>query len=186
MSLDAELTDARTKLEKCLAQLQHEFKGIRTGRATTAVVENVIVEAYGSRMPLNQMAGITISDASTILIKPYDQTQLKAVEKAIGEANLGLTPSSDGKQLRLNVPPLSGDRRKQLAGQAKEVCEKAKVAMRNVRRDALKHIETKGKELKLSEDLVKKTSEKVTDLLKQVEAKSEQALKAKTDEILNG
>jgi ribosome recycling factor len=184
MSIDADLAEAKTKFDKCLAQLAHEFKGIRTGRATTAIVENIQVEAYGNRMPLPQVAGITVPDASTIMIKPWDASVIRHIEKAISEANLGLTPQSDGKIIRLSLPPLAQERRKQLAEQAKDACEKAKVSMRNVRRDAIKHIETKGKELKLPEDAVKKTVEKVGDLLKQSEAKAEAELKSKQTDIL--
>ena len=184
MSLDAELADIKAKLEKSHAQLLHEFKGIRTGRATTAIVDNVQVDAYGSRMPLPQCASVSVPDATTILIKPWDKTLLKHIEKGLQEADLGMTPQSDGSVIRMNLPALSTERRKQLAGQAKEAAEKAKVSMRNVRRDGIKHIETKGKDLKLPEDLVKKSVEQVGTLLKDAEAKVEKILKEKSDEIL--
>lgn len=184
MTIETDLADAKTKFDKCLAQLAHEFKGIRTGRATTAIVENIQVEAYGNRVPLPQVAGITIPDASTIIVKPWDTSVLKAIEKAIGEANIGLTPQSDGKIIRMSMPPLSQERRKQLAGQAKDVCEKCKVSMRNVRRDAIKHIETMGKDANLPEDQVKKAVEKIGELLKQTEAKAESELKSKQTDIL--
>ena len=184
MSLDAELNDIKAKLEKSHAQMLHEFKGIRTGRATTAIVDNVQVEAYDSRMPLPQCASVSVPDASTILIKPWDKALLKPIERALQEAALGMNPNSDGSVIRMNLPPLSTERRKQLAGQAKEAAEKAKVSMRNVRRDGIKHIETKGKDMKLPEDLVKKSVEKVGELLKESELKLEKVLKEKTDEIL--
>jgi ribosome recycling factor len=184
MSYDAELADLKAKLEKALAQQQHEYRGIRTGRATTAIVDNVRVTAYGSEMPLSSVANVSVPEATTILIKPWDKAMVKFIEKAITEANIGLTPMSDGAVIRLTLPPLSGDRRKQLAAQAKDVCEKTKVALRNVRRDGIKSIETKGKAAKLPEDLTKKTVEKVGDMLKDFEAKAEKALKEKTDEIL--
>ena len=184
MSLEAELTDIKGKLDKSYAQMLHEFKGIRTGRATTAIVDSVQVEAYGSRMPLPQCASVSVPDASTILIKPWDKTLLKAIERALQEADLGMNPNSDGTAIRMNLPPLSTERRKQLAGQAKEAAEKAKVSMRNVRRDGIKHAETKGKDLKLPEDLIKKTVEKIGDLLKEAEQKAEKTLKEKSDEIM--
>ena len=184
MSLDAELNDIKSKLEKSLAQMLHEFKGIRTGRATTAIVDSVQVEAYGSRMPLPQCASVSVPDASTIVIKPWDKTLLKAIERALQEADLGMNPNSDGAVIRMNLPALSTERRKQLAAQAKEAAEKAKVSMRNVRRDGIKHVETKGKDLKLPEDLVKKSAEKVGELLKEAEQKVEKILKEKSDEIL--
>lgn len=184
MSLDAELTDIKSKFDKSFAQLIHEFKGIRTGRATTAIVENVQVEAYGSRMPLPQCASVSVPDATTIVIKPWDKTVLKAIERALSEADLGMTPQSDGSAIRMNLPPLSTERRKQLAAMAKESAERAKVSMRNVRRDGIKHVETKGKDAKMPEDLVKKTVEKVGEMLKEAEAKIEKTLKEKADEIL--
>jgi ribosome recycling factor len=184
MAIEADLADAKTKFDKCLAQLQHEFKGIRTGRASTSMIEHVQVELYGQRMPLTQVAGISVPDSTQLMVKPWDASALKHIERALSEADLGMTPMSDGKVIRLNLPPLSGDRRKQLAGQAKEVCEKAKVAMRNVRRDAIKHIETKGKAEKAPEDLIKKTVAKVDEQLKAHEAKAEAELKAKTEDIL--
>ena len=184
MSLETEIADIKSKLEKSFAQLQHEFKGIRTGRATTAIVESVQVEAYGSRMPLPQCASVSVPDATTILIKPWDKALLKPLERALGEADLGMTPQSDGQVIRMNLPPLSTDRRKQLVSQAKDAAERAKVSMRNVRRDGIKHVETKGKDLKLPEDLVKKNVAEVDKLLKDAEGRIEKELKAKSDDIM--
>lgn len=184
MSLDAELTDIKSKFEKSLAQLTHEFKGIRTGRATTAIVDNVQVEAYGARMPLPQCASVSVPDATTIVIKPWDKTLLKFIERALSEADLGMTPQSDGIVIRMNLPPLSTERRKQLAGQAKEAAERAKVSLRNVRRDGIKHVETKGKDAKMPEDLIKKTVEKVGELLKEAEVKIDKSLREKSDDIM--
>jgi ribosome recycling factor len=184
MSLDAELADIKSKFDKSFAQLNHEFMGIRTGRATTAIVENVQVEAYGSRMPLPQCASVSVPDATTILIKPWDKTLLKFLERALSEADLGMTPQSDGLVIRMNLPPLSTERRKQLATQAKEAAERAKVSMRNVRRDGIKHVETKGKDAKMPEDLIKKTVEKVGEMLKEAEAKIEKSLREKTEAIM--
>ena len=183
--LDTELNDAKAKLEKSLGQLVHDFKAIRTGRATTAIVDHVQIEAYGSIMPLSQVASVTVPEASCLLIKPWDKSMLKHIERGLTEANLGMTPQSDGSVIRLNLPPLSTERRKQLVGQAKEATEKAKVAMRNVRRDSIKIIETKGKADKLPEDVVKKSSEKVGDFLKDFESKAEKMFKEKSDDIMN-
>jgi ribosome recycling factor len=185
MSLDADINDCKAKLEKALAALAHEFKHFRTGRASVAMIEHVQVEAYGSHMPIMQCGSVTIPESTQILIKPYDKSILKAIEKALSDANLGMTPQNDGVCIRLSVPPLSTERRQQMAGQAKEATEKTKVSMRNIRRDAIKTAETKGKDQKMSEDLIKKSSEKITDLLKQYEAKAEHALKDKTAEIMN-
>lgn len=184
MSLETELADIKSKLEKSFAQLQHEFKGIRTGRASTSIVESVQVEAYGTRMPLPQCASVSVPDATTILIKPWDKAMLKPLERALSEAALGMTPQSDGQVIRMNLPPLSTERRKQLVAQAKDAVERAKVSMRNVRRDGIKHVETKGKDLKVPEDTLKKTVKSVDDLLKDSEARLEKEFKSKSDDIM--
>jgi ribosome recycling factor len=184
MSFDTEINDAKAKLEKALAALKTGFDRIRTGRASPAMIEHVHVEVYGAVTPLNQCASITVPEPTQLLVKPWDRGVVKAIEKALSEANLGMTPSSDGQVIRLNLPPLSQERRKQLAAQAKEECEKGKVGMRSIRRDAIKAVETKGKEAKVSEDVIKKSKEKIDALLKDIEAKAEAALKAKTDDIM--
>jgi ribosome recycling factor len=184
MSFDAELTDLKAKFDKTVKALVHDFGHIRTGRASVAMVEHVRVDAYGAITPLPQVAGISVPEPAQILIKPWDRSLIKAIEKALAEAQLGMMPISDGMIIRLNVPPLSGERRKQLAGQAKEACEKCKVAMRTIRRDGIKGIEAKGKELKVSEDLVKKATAKVDEQLKACEAQAEKLLKEKSDDIL--
>lgn len=181
---DADLAETKTKLDKAVASLGNAFSHIRTGRASPAMVEHLQVEAYGSMMPLNQCAAISVPEATQLAIKPWDKTLVKAIEKAIVASNLGMAPSSDGQTIRLQLPQLSQERRKQLAGQAKDECEKSKVAMRSIRRDAIKHIETKGKEQKASEDVVKKSKEKVDALLKEHEAKAEKNLAEKTRDIL--
>ncbi len=184
MAFEAELADAKSKLEKALAALANDFKHLRTGQATPALIEHVQVEAYGSRMPIVQVASITVPEPAMLLVKPFDKSTIKAIEKALSEAQLGMTPQSDGSVIRLSLPPLSTERRKQLSAQAKEETEKHKVAMRGNRRDAIKDIETKAKAQKVSEDVVKKTTEKITELLKQYEAKAEAALKDKVESIM--
>lgn len=183
---DADIADAKGKLDKALAALTNAFAHIRTGRASPAMIEHLQVEAYGAMMPLNQCAAISVPEATQLAVKPWDKTLVKAIEKAIGGANIGLTPSSDGQTIRLQLPPLSQERRKQLAGQAKDECEKTKVAMRSIRRDAIKHIETKGKEQKASEDLVKKSKEKIDAMLKDHEQQAEKRLAEKQKDILEG
>jgi ribosome recycling factor len=184
MSFEAELADAKNKMEKALGALTNDFKHIRTGRAAVSMIEHVQVEAYGAFMPIMQCAGVSVPEPAQLLIKPWDKGLIKAIEKALNDAQLGMAPQSDGSVIRLNVPPLSTERRTQLAGQAKEACEKCKVSMRNTRRDAIKAVETKGKADKLPEDVVKKTSEKISELLKQHEAKAETSLKDKTEDIM--
>ncbi len=184
MSFDAEISECKARLEKALASLSHDFKHIRTGRASAAMIEHVQVDAYGSRMPIAQCGSITVPEPAQIMIKPWDKGLLKAIEKGITEANLGIMPQNDGSVIRLMIPPLSSERRKQLAASAKESTEKCKVSMRNLRRDEIKSIENKGKAEKLPEDATKKACEKISDLLKQYEGKAESMLKDKTDDIL--
>jgi len=184
MAFDAELADAKNKMEKALGALSHDFKHIRTGRATTGMIEHIQVEAYGSVTPLPQLAGLSVPEPTQIVIKPWDKSLIKAIEKALSEAQLGMMPQSDGTVIRLNLPSLSTERRHQLAAQAKEACEKCKVSMRNGRRDLIKAIETKGKAEKAPEDQIKKSAEKVSELLKASEAKAEVYLKEKTEDIM--
>jgi ribosome recycling factor len=183
MSFDADLTDCKNRFEKALTALVNDFKHLRTGRASVAMIEHVQVSAYDSILPITQCASISVPEPTQLLIKPWDKGLLKAIEKALSEAQLGMTPNSDGIVIRLIVPPLSGERRQQMAVQGKESCEKCKVSLRNLRRDAIKAVEAKGKAEKASEDLVKKTDEKITELLKQYEAKAETALKNKIADI---
>jgi ribosome recycling factor len=184
MSFEAEINECKARFDKALSSLAHDFKHIRTGRASVAMIEHVHVDAYGSRMPIAQCAALTVPEPAQIMVKPWDKTLLKAIEKALTEAQLGIMPQNDGAVIRLQVPPLSSERRKQLAAQAKEATEKCKVSMRNLRRDEIKAIETKGKNDKLPEDMTKKGCEKISEMLKQYEAKAETALKDKTEDIL--
>ncbi|GDY13727.1 ribosome-recycling factor [Planctomycetota bacterium] len=181
---ESEIADTKAKFEKALTALGNDFKQIRAGQAQPSMLDRIQVEAYGSMMPLAQCASVSVPEPATLVIKPWDKGMLKAIEKALVEANLGMMPQNDGVVVRLNLPPLSTERRKELAGQTKEIAEKHKVAMRNLRRDAIKDIEIKAKAQKAPEDVAKKTSEKITDLLKQYEAKAEAAQKEKADSIL--
>jgi ribosome recycling factor len=184
MSFEAEIAECKVRFEKALGALAHDFKHIRTGRASVAMIEHVQVEAYGSRMPISQCGAITVPEPAQIMIKPWDKGLLKAIEKGLLEAQLGMMPQNDGVVIRLMIPPLSSERRKQLAASAKEATEKCKVSMRNLRRDEIKTIESKGKAEKSPEDAIKKACEKISEMLKQYEAKTESSLKDKTEDIL--
>jgi ribosome recycling factor len=183
---DADIADAKGKFDKALIALANQFGHIRTGRASPAMIEHLQVEAYGSMMPLNQCAAITVPEPTQLAIKPWDKGMVKAIEKSIVASNLGMAPNSDGQTIRLQLPALSQERRKQLVGQAKDEAEKTKVAMRNIRRDAIKHLETKGKEQKASEDLIKKSKEKIDAMLKDHEQQVEKKLAEKSKDILEG
>lgn len=183
MSIEEIIFESEEKFEKAVTALEHDFRRIRTGRATVAMIEHVHVEAYGASMPILQVASISVPEPTQLLIKPYDKGAIREIERGLINADLGMAPQNDGEVLRLNVPPLSTERRQQLIAQAKEYAEKSKVALRNIRRDTIKHVEQFGKEEKLPEDEVKKSAESVTDTMKQYEAKVEKLLSEKTVDL---
>ena len=170
--------------EKSLNALRNEFQRIRTGRAAPQMLDHIHVEAYGATVPLRQLAQISAPEPSQLVLKPFDKNSIRDIEKAITIADMGVNPQNDGTVIRINIPALSQERRKQLATQAKEACEKCKVGMRNARRDSIKHIETQGKDERISEDLIKQASEAITELLKEYEVKAETTLSEKTKDIL--
>lgn len=178
--------DAEQHMHKSLEHLKTELRGIRTGRASTALVDFLKVSYYGSMTDLKNIASISIPEATQILIKPFDAGAIGDIRKAIETSDLGLNPISDGKQIRINIPALSGDRRKQLAGHAKKVGEDTKVAMRNVRRDANKHAEQIAKQPgdHISEDAMEELKEHIQNLLKKHEADVDKAVADKTKEIM--
>ncbi len=184
MPVDDILLEAQDKMEKALEVLVGELKGIRTGRATPGLVENVRVEYYGSPTPLKQIAGISAPDPRLLIIKPFDPSSLANIEKAIQKSDLGLNPASDGKLIRIAVPPLSEERRKQLSKQAKETSEKAKLAIRNVRRDAIKQSEDEEKEGALSEDQKFRLKDEIQKLTDEHEKKVADIVEKKSKEIM--
>src|SRR5438105_2798923 len=186
MPVDDVLLDCEEHMEKAVDHLQHELRGIRTGRASPALVEHIRVEYYGSQTDLRSIAAISVPEATQILIKPFSPQDIRAIEKAISDSKLGLTPHSDGKQLRLMLPALSQERRLQLAGQCKGFAEAAKVAIRNARRDANKILETEEKGGVISEDEAKGGKEQVQELTKQYETKVDELIDKKKNEILQG
>jgi ribosome recycling factor len=183
MAIDDILLEVEEKMEGAVEYLRKEFRGIRTGRASAGLVDHIKVEYYGSPTDLRQLASISTPDAALIIIKPFDPSGIKDIERAIQAANIGITPNSDGKVIRLAVPSLSTERRNQIAGQLKKMAEASRVSIRNARRDANKHIELQQKENALSEDDANGGKESVNDLTKQYEAKVDEVLNSKTIEI---
>src|SRR5688500_9133324 len=171
MPVDDVLMDCEMHMEKAIEHLQHELRTIRTGRATPALVEHVSVMYYEQPTPLKSIASISVPEATQILIKPFAPGDLKAIERAINDSKLWLTPHSDGKTLRLILPPLSQERRLQLATQCKQHAEAAKVSIRNARRDANKVIDTEQKGGVLTEDDANGAKEQIQELTKQYETK---------------
>jgi ribosome recycling factor len=184
MSSDEILFDAEERMEKALSVLQGQLRGLRTGRATPALVDQLKVEYYGSPTPLKTLAQINCPDPQSIVIRPFDQSCLKDIEKAIRSSNLGMAPTNDGKMLRLSVPSMSGDQRKKMVAEIKKTSEDAKVACRNIRRDANKHFEQAEKNKEMTEDDRDSGKEKVQELLKTFEAKVEEVADKKSKEIM--
>jgi ribosome recycling factor len=175
--------DSTAAMDKALHHVQDMLKGVRTGRASTALVDHIKVDYYGSPTPLNQLASISIPEPRQIVIKPFDASVIGEVSKAILKSDLGITPQSDGKMLRLQMPALSGEQRLKYAAKVKEMCEEARVAMRNVRRDQNKHADVENKGGGLTDDEHKKTHERVQEVLKDFEKKLDAIQAAKTKEI---
>ena len=183
MPLDEVAFQAEEKMEKAVAFLAAEFRSVRTGRATTGLVEHIKVEYYGSGTPLQQLAALSAPDANLIVIKPFDPSSIKDIERALSASELGITPQSDNRVIRLVVPPLSGERRKQLANQVKQMSEEARVSIRNVRRDANKHIDQEQKNKTATEDEAQREKDEIQELTKKYEEKVGELLKAKLAEI---
>lgn len=184
MPADDILFDAEEHMEKALEHLRHELRAIRTGRATPALVEHVMVEYYGTPTPLKSIASINVPEAMQILIRPFSPGDVKAIERAINDSKLALTPHSDGKQIRLQLPPMSQETRLKMAGQCKGIAETAKVAIRNARRDANKLAETEEKGKVMTEDEAEKAKEQIQELTKQFEAKVDDLVEHKRKEIM--
>jgi ribosome recycling factor len=184
MPADDIVLEADDKMDKAVGVLSDEYRGLRTGRATPALVDHLSVEYYGAPTPIKQLASISCPDARLIVIKPYDAGAMEGIEKAIQKSNLGINPQSDGKVIRLAVPPLSEERRKQYARMAKDSAEKAKVAIRNIRRDAMKAAEAEEKEGGMTEDELTRFKTEMQKSTDDHEKKVEELLDKKTKEIM--
>jgi ribosome recycling factor len=178
------INEYKNIMEKAFDFLHSEFKAVRTGRASTGLVENIKVDYYGTPTPLKQIAALSAPGASMIAIKPFDVASIKEIEKAIRNSDLSIAPVSDGKIVRLNVPPLSGERRRQLTAQVKQLGEQAKVGIRNIRRDANKTLDSLEKAKTIAEDDRDKGKKIIDDLTKEFTNKIDAAVKTKSDEIM--
>jgi ribosome recycling factor len=178
------LSDTESKMKKAVEVLQDEFKTIRSGRASTGLVENIKADFYGTPTPLKQMATLAVPQADMIVIKPFDPASTKEIEKAIKASDLSIAPIVDGKIIRLNIPTLSGERRKQLVQQAKQSGEQAKVTIRNIRRDANKHLEKQEKDKLITEDDLDKGKKQIDDVTRQYVDKVDELVKSKSNEIM--
>jgi ribosome recycling factor len=184
MTSDEILLDCEERLEKAVNVFRDELRGLRTGRATPALVDSLRVEYYGSPTPLKQVAQISCPEPTQIVIRPFEATLLKEIEKTIRSSDLGMAPNNDGKIIRLTVPAMSGDQRTKMAARIKKSAEDAKVACRNIRRDANKNYDTAEKAKEMTEDERDKGKEEVQSLLKQYEDKITEMADKKTKEIM--
>ena len=184
MTRDDVLMDTEERMEKAVGNLQHQLQGIRTGRATSGLVDSIKADYYGSPTPIKQLASVTVQDGQQIVIRPFDGGAIGAIMKAIQTSDVGLSPNSDGRLIRLNVPPLSTERRKQLVARVKEVAEEARVAIRNIRRDGNKHADQLEKDKVLTEDDRDVLKEEIQDLTKTYEGKVNTLAAAKDKEVM--
>ncbi len=178
------ISETKTKMQKALEVLQGELKGFRGGRATPALVDHIRVEYYGSPTPLKSLATVSAPEADMLVIKPFDPASLKEIEKAIKSSDLSIAPVIEGKFIRLNIPPLSGERRKQLVQQAKQSGEQAKVSIRNIRRDANKVLDKQEKDGDITEDDRDLAKKQIDDITKEFTDKIDSNVAHKSDEIM--
>jgi ribosome recycling factor len=184
MSVKETVSDTESKMAKALEILHDDLKAVRSGRASTGLVENIKAEFYGTLTPLKQMATLATPQADMIVIKPFDPASVKEIEKAIKNSDLSIAPIIDGKIIRLNIPALSEERRKQLVQQAKQTGEQTKVSIRNIRRDEIKNLEKKEKDKLITEDDLEKGKKQIDDITKKYTDKVDELVQHKSDEIL--
>jgi ribosome recycling factor len=184
MTIDEILLEAEDKMIKTEHVVQHEFTGVRTGKASAALVENIMVDAYGAQMRLRELAGITTPEPRVLVIQPWDASMLHPIEKAIQKSNLGLNPSIDRKILRIVFPELSQERRLEFTKIVKKMAEDGRVAIRHVRREAIEHLKKEGKAGGVTEDEVEHAEKEVQKLHDQYIARIDEHLTHKEKEIL--
>ncbi len=184
MESDEILLDVEDRMEKAVAKLKQNLTGIRTGRANPGLVDSVKVELYGAEVPLKQAGTIACPEPNQIVIRPFDASTLKDIEKAIIASDLGYTPNNDGRVVRINIPPLSTQVRQKMVTRIKELCEDAKIAIRNVRRDGNKTTEQSEKNKIFSEDVRDETKEEIQRLTKKYEDEANELAKNREKDVL--
>ncbi|MFN0196625.1 MAG: ribosome recycling factor [Planctomycetaceae bacterium] len=185
MNADEILLDAEERMEKAVSNFHHQLQGLRTGRATAGLVDSIKVDYYGSPTPLKQVAAISVPEPQQIVVRPFDASIINAIAKAIQSSDVGLSPNSDGRLIRLNIPPLSTERRKQLVSRLKELAEEARVAIRNIRRDANKHVDQAEKDKTMTEDVRDSVKEQIQDLTKTYEGKVNDQASHKEKDVMD-
>jgi len=182
--IDDVLADANRRMDKTVENTRHEFTTIRTGRASAALLDRLQVSAYGTKMPINQLATIGVPEPRLLTITPFDKSTIKVIEKAILESDLGLTPANDGSLIRLPIPQLTEERRKELVKQVRHLAEEGRVSARNVRRDALHHLKDAEKNGETGADDVHRAEDRLQKVTDEHVSKIDEALKAKEAEIM--
>ncbi len=182
--MNAEVMDAKKAMEKAIEHLKLEFSRLRVGRATTSMVEGVKVDAYGTMMTLKEVAAISIPDARTITVTPWDRGLFGEIEKGILAANVGLTPMNDGKIIRMNLPPLTEDRRKDFVKQIKKLGEDTRIAIRNTRRDVMDTAK-KEKDSPMSEDEMRRFQDELQKVTDQFSQETDKLVESKSKDIMN-
>jgi ribosome recycling factor len=184
MTTEELLFDIEERMEKTIDGLKSDLSGIRTGRANPGLVDSLRVDAYGSSVPIKQLASVGAPDPNQIVIRAYDPGTLKDIEKAIQASSLGLNPRIDGQVIRLNVPALSAEVRRKMVGRVRELCEEAKVAVRNIRRDGNKKAEQAEKAKEISEDDRDQTKDEIQEMTKKFESRANDLAKAREKEVM--
>ena len=183
--MEAIFSKTKEKMEKCLNSLERDYKAVRAGRANPAILDRVTVDYYGTPTPINQMAAISVPEPRMLMIQPWDASTLKEIDKAINPAEIGINPSNDGKVIRLVFPPLTEERRKELVKDIAKRAEEAKVAIRNVRRDAMDDLKKLKKNNEITEDDQKTGEKKLQDITDSYVKEAEEMEKKKEQEILS-
>jgi ribosome recycling factor len=177
-------TQTKDSMEKSIEALKRDFSSLRTGKVTTSIVDNIMVDYYGNPTPLNQVGSVIATDATTIAITPWEKNLLSAIEKAIQEANIGVNPNNDGDFIKLFFPPMTTDQRQEIVKQAKSMVEHAKISIRNVRKDGNDKIKKLEKDKEVSEDESKKAQDQIQKLTDTHTAKVEESFSSKEADIL--
>jgi len=184
MTASIDKSDLQRRMHGAIEALKHDLSGLRTGRASTALLDTIHVEVYGANMPLNQVATVSVPEARMLSVQVWDRSNVQPVEKAIRSAGLGLNPITDGQMIRLPIPELTEERRKELAKLVGQYAEKAKIAVRNVRRDGMEHLKADEKKHQISEDERKRLEGEVQKMTDQTISEIDAAAEAKEKEIL--
>ncbi len=182
--VDLMLDDAKERMDKAIAHSRAEFASVRSGRAAPQLVERLMVEAYETEVRLIEVASVSVPEARQLIVTPHDPANLESVERAIRLSDLGISPSNDGRSLRLNFPPLTEERRKELVRMVKKMAEEGRISIRNIRRDTRKELEGAEKDNDLSADELARAEKDLDKLTQQCEASVDEALSAKEDELL--